>query len=171
MSTHTQTSAAPEVVRPAQYLGFSLAGEMYAIELLRIREIIEHVPITRVPAMPSAVLGVINLRGRVVPVVDLAAKLGLGPRPITRWTCFVIVEVTLDGERTALGLLADSVSEVLDLGPDDIEPPPAFGTRAPVHYLRGLGRQEQRFILLLDLDRLLSADELLGLVGSTGGGA
>jgi len=171
MSTHTQTSAAPEVARPAQYLGFSLAGEMYAIELLRIREIIEHVPITRVPAMPSAVLGVINLRGRVVPVVDLAAKLGLGPRPITRWTCFVIVEVTLDGERTALGLLADSVSEVLDLGPDDIEPPPAFGTRAPVHYLRGLGRQEQRFILLLDLDRLLSADELLGLVGSTGGGA
>ena len=171
MSTHTQTSAAPEVARPAQYLGFSLAGEMYAIELLRIREIIEHVPITRVPAMPSAVLGVINLRGRVVPVVDLAAKLGLGPRPITRWTCFVIVEVTLDGERTTLGLLADSVSEVLDLGPDDIEPPPAFGTRAPVHYLRGLGRQEQRFILLLDLDRLLSADELLGLVGSTGGGA
>lgn len=171
MSTHTQTSAAPEVARPAQYLGFSLAGEMYAIELLRIREIIEHVPITRVPAMPSAVLGVINLRGRVVPVVDLAAKLGLGPRPITRWTCFVIVEVMLDGERTALGLLADSVSEVLDLGPDDIEPPPTFGTRAPVHYLRGLGRQEQRFILLLDLDRLLSADELLGLVGSTGGGA
>jgi purine-binding chemotaxis protein CheW len=172
MSTHPQTSAAPEVARPAQYLGFSLAGEMYAIELLRIREIIEHVPITRVPGMPRAVLGVINLRGRVVPVVDLVVKMGLEPRPITRWTCFVIVEVTLDGERTTLGLLADSVSEVLDLGPDDIEPPPAFGTRTPVHYLRGLGRQEQRFILLLDLDRLLSADELLGLLGrATGGGA
>jgi purine-binding chemotaxis protein CheW len=172
MSTHIHTNAAPEVARPAQYLGFSLAGEMYAIELLRIREIIEHVPITRVPGMPPAVLGVINLRGRVVPVVDLAVKMGLGPRPITRWTCFVIVEVMVDGERTALGLLADSVSEVLDLGPDDIEPPPAFGTRTPVHYLRGLGRQEQRFILLLDLDRLLSADELLGLVGgTTGGGA
>ncbi len=172
MSTHTQTNAAPEIARPAQYLGFSLAGEMYAIELLRIREIIEHVPITRVPGMPRAVLGVINLRGRVVPVVDLAVKMGLDPRPITRWTCFVIVEVLLDGERTTLGLLADSVSEVLDLGPDDIEPPPAFGTRTPVHYLRGMGRQEQRFILLLDLDRLLSADELLGLVGgTTGGGA
>ncbi|HEX8824644.1 MAG TPA: chemotaxis protein CheW [Archangium sp.] len=172
MSTHTHLSAAPEVARPAQYLGFSLAGEMYAIELLRIREIIEHVPVTRVPGMPPAVLGVINLRGRVVPVVDLAVKMGLGPRPITRWTCFVIVEALMDGERTTLGLLADSVSEVLDLGPGDIEPPPAFGTRAPVGYLRGMGRQEQRFILLLDLDRLLSADELLSLVGaSSGGGA
>jgi purine-binding chemotaxis protein CheW len=168
----TNTSTASEVTRPAQYLGFSLAGETYAIELLRIREIIEHVPITRVPGMPPALLGVINLRGRVVPVVDLAVKMGLGPRPITRWTCFVIVEALMDGERTALGLLADSVSEVLDLGPDDIEPPPSFGTRTPVDYLRGMGRQEQRFILLLDLDRLLSADELLGLVaGATGGGA
>jgi len=169
----TNTNAASEVARPAQYLGFSLAGETYAIELLRIREIIEHVPITRVPGMPPVVLGVINLRGRVVPVVDLAVKMGLGARPITRWTCFVIVEALLDGERTTLGLLADSVSEVLDLGPDDIEPPPAFGTRAPVDYLRGLGRQEQRFILLLDLDRVLSAEELLGLVGApaTGGGA
>jgi purine-binding chemotaxis protein CheW len=171
MSTNTNTAS--EAARPAQYLGFSLAGETYAIELLRIREIIEHVPITRVPGMPPAVLGVINLRGRVVPVVDLAVKMGLGARPITRWTCFVIVEALLDGERTTLGLLADSVSEVLDLGPDDIEPPPAFGTRTPVDYLRGMGRQEQRFILLLDLDRVLSAEELLGLVGApaAGGGA
>jgi purine-binding chemotaxis protein CheW len=167
---NTNTSTAPESARPAQYLGFSLAGETYAIELLRIREIIEHIPITRVPGMPPAVLGVINLRGRVVPVVDLAVKMGLGPRPITRWTCFVIVEVLLDGERTSLGLLADSVSEVLDLGAEDIEPPPAFGTRAPVSYLRGLGRQEQRFILLLDLERVLSTEELLGLVGGAAGG-
>ena len=168
MSPHSRL--APEVVRPTQYLGFSLAGETYAIELLRIREIIEHVPITRVPGMPSSVLGVINLRGRVVPVVDLAVKMGLGPRPITRWTCFVIVEAVMDGERTSLGLLADSVSEVLDLAPDDVEPPPAFGTRAPADYLRGMGRQEQRFILLLDLDRMLSADELLGQVGAAASG-
>jgi purine-binding chemotaxis protein CheW len=165
MSPHSRL--APEVVRPAQYLGFSLAGETYAIELLRIREIIEHVPITRVPGMPDSVLGVINLRGRVVPVVDLAVKLGMGPRPITRWTCFVIVDAALDGEHTTLGLLADSVSEVLDLGPDDIEPPPAFGTRVSMDYLRGLGRQEQRFILLLDLDRLLSTQELLGFLRGT----
>ena len=165
MRTNTKTLS--EVTRLAQYLGFTLAGETYAIELLRIREIIEHVPITRVPGMPSSVLGVINLRGRVVPVVDLAVKMGLGPRPITRWTCFVIVEAVMDGERTSLGLLADSVSEVLDLGPDDIEPPPAFGTRVSMDYLRGLGRQEQRFILLLDLDRLLSTQELLGFLRGT----
>lgn len=170
MSTNPSThpSAVSEAVRPAQYLGFSLAGETYAIELLRIREIIEHVPVTRVPGMPPAVLGVINLRGRVVPVVDLAVKLGLGPRPITRWSCFVIVEALLDGERTPLGLLADAVSEVLDLAPGDIEPPPAFGTRTPVDYLLGMGRQDQRFILLLNLDRLLSPDELLRMVGGAG---
>jgi len=170
MSTPSNTSTAPEVIRPAQYLAFSLAGEMYAIELLRIREIIEHVPITRVPGMPPAVLGVINLRGRVVSVVDVAMKLGLGPRPITQWSCFVIVETMLDGERTAMGLLADSVSEVLDLGPDDIEPAPAFGTRTPVHYLRGLGRREQGFLLLLELERLLSTEELLSLAGGAAAG-
>jgi purine-binding chemotaxis protein CheW len=163
MSTSPPRSAALEVARPAQYLAFSLAGETYAIELPRIRAIIEHVPVTRVPGMPPAVLGVINLRGHVVPVVDLAVKMGLGPRPLSRWTCFVIVEVPLEGERTALGLLADSVSEVLELGPDDIEPPPPFGTRVPAEYLRGLGRREQGFILLLELERLLSVEELLGL--------
>jgi purine-binding chemotaxis protein CheW len=170
MSTHPSTSTAPEVVRPAQYLAFSLAGEMYAIELPRIREIIERVPITCVPGMPPSVLGVINLRGRVVSVVDVAMKMGLGPRPITQWSCFVIVETLLDGERTVLGLLADSVSEVLDLGPDDIEPPPSLGLRTPVHYLRGLGRREQGFLLLLDLERLLSTEALLSPSGSTATG-
>jgi purine-binding chemotaxis protein CheW len=151
----------PELARPAQYLGFSLADEQYALELLRIREIIEHVPITRVPGMPPAVLGVINLRGRVVPVVDLAVKLGLGPRPLTRWTCFIIVDALQEGERVPLGLLADSVSEVLDLSAEDIQPPPSFGTRLSVDSLRGVGRQQERFVLLLDLDRLLLPEELL----------
>jgi len=160
--------SSPEAPRAAQFLGFSLAGETYGIELLRIQEIIEHVPITRVPRMPPAVLGVINLRGRVVPVVDLAVKFGLGPRPITRWTCFVIVEASLDGEPAAIGLLADTVDEVLDLGRDDVEPPPTFGTRAPVDYLRGLGRREQGFILLLELDRLLSTQALLGVLEGVG---
>ncbi len=157
MSTPPPSETAPL----AQYLGFSLADELYALELLRIREIIEHVPITRVPGMPPAVLGVINLRGRVVPVVDLAVKLGLEPRPLTRWTCFIIVDAQQDGERVPLGLLADSVSEVLDLGPEDIHPAPAFGTRLAVDYLRGVGRQQERFVLLLDLDRLLTPEELL----------
>ena len=161
----TQTPAAS-----MQYLSFIIAGEEYALGILQVKEIIEYDTVTRIPGAPVWVRGVFNLRGSVVPVVDLAVKMGLGPRPITRWTCFVIVEAVMDGERTTLGLLADSVSEVLDLAPDDVEPPPAFGTRTPVDYLRGMGRQEQRFILLLDLDRMLSAEALLGLVGAAAGG-
>ncbi|WP_426745554.1 chemotaxis protein CheW [Myxococcus faecalis] len=147
----------------SNYLSFMLAGEEYGVGILRVREIIEHRPITRVPGMPAAVQGVINLRGSVVPVVDLAVKFGLPPRPITRWTCFVIVEVSLDGRQGAMGLLADSVSEVLELGPEDIEQPPAFGTRVRLDFLVGLGRHEDTFIMLLDLDRLLSVAELLSL--------
>ncbi|MCP3057687.1 chemotaxis protein CheW [Myxococcus sp. K38C18041901] len=147
----------------SNFLSFMLAGEEYGVGILRVREIIEHRPITRVPGMPAAVQGVINLRGSVVPVVDLAVKFGLPPRPITRWTCFVIVEVSLDGRQSAMGLLADSVSEVLELGPEDIEQPPAFGTRVRLDFLLGLGRHEDTFILLLDLDRLLSVAELLSL--------
>ncbi|MCE9670206.1 chemotaxis protein CheW [Myxococcus stipitatus] len=151
----------------SNYLSFMLAGEEYGVGILRVREIIEHRPITRVPGMPAAVQGVINLRGSVVPVVDLAVKFGLPPRPITRWTCFVIVEVSLDGKQTAMGLLTDSVSEVLELGPDDIESPPAFGTRVRLDFLLGMGRHESKFIMLLDLDRLLSVSELLSLVAAT----
>ncbi|WP_284667115.1 chemotaxis protein CheW [Myxococcus sp. SDU36] len=151
----------------SNYLSFMLAGEEYGVGLLRVREIIEHRPITRVPGMPAAVQGVINLRGSVVPVVDLAVKFGLPARPISRWTCFVIVEVTLDGQQTAIGLLTDSVSEVLELGPGDIEMPPAFGTRVRLDFLLGMGRHEDKFIMLLDLDRLLSVSELLSLMSAT----
>ncbi|RKH09184.1 chemotaxis protein CheW [Corallococcus sp. CA053C] len=150
----------------SSYLSFMLADEQYAVGLLQVREIIEYRPVTRVPGMPAAVQGVINLRGSVVPVVDLAVKFGLPPRPITRWSCFVIVEATFDGQQTVLGLLADTVREVLELGPGDIEPPPAFGTRVRLEFLRGMGRQEDAFILLLDLDRLLSLDELLRLTSA-----
>ncbi|WP_375760593.1 chemotaxis protein CheW [Corallococcus exercitus] len=151
----------------SSYLSFMLAGEEYAVGLLRVREIIEYRPVTRVPGMPAAVQGVINLRGSVVPVVDLAVKFGLPPRPITRWSCFVIVEVALDGQQTVLGLLTDTVREVLELGPADIEPPPAFGTRVRLEFLRGMGRHNDAFILLLDLDRLLSLEELLKLTAAS----
>lgn len=151
----------------SSYLSFMLAEEQYAVGLLQVREIIEYRPITRVPGMPAAVQGVINLRGSVVPVVDLAVKFGLPPRPITRWSCFVIVETTLDGQQTVMGLLADTVREVLELGPGDIEPPPAFGTRVRLEFLRGMGRQDDAFILLLDLERLLSLEELLRLSSAT----
>lgn len=154
-------TAAPETAVSAQYLGFFLAGDEYAIGILRVKEIIEYETVTRVPATPPWVRGVMNLRGSVVPVIDLAVKFGLPPSVVTRRTCIVVVETDLDGERVVMGVMADSVSQVLDVAPGDVEPPPAFGTAVRVDYLLGLGRLKDRFVLLLDIDRVLSAAELL----------
>ena len=143
-----------------QYLSFELAGAEYGIGILGVREILQYETITPVPSVPRSVRGVINLRGSVVPVIDLAAKFGLADTVVTRLTCILIVEVRLDDRPTVMGLLADSVLEVIELGPDDVEPPPAFGTRVKVDYLRGMGKVgDKRFVLLLDVDRVVSADE------------
>jgi purine-binding chemotaxis protein CheW len=154
MSTQTSTS------EQSQYLGFHIAGEEYAIGILRVREILEYDTLTQVPTAPPSIRGVINLRGSVVPVVDLAVKLGLGPSAVTKRTCIVVVEVALEGERAVMGLLADSVSQVLDLPASEIEPPPALGTRVRVECLLGMGRAGKKFVLLLDIDRLLSMDDV-----------
>lgn len=145
----------------AQYLCFRLAGEECAIGILRVREIIEYDTVTNVPGMPPWVRGVMNLRGGVVPVIDLAVKFGLPPSPVTNRTCIVIAEVALDGEPAVMGIVVDAVSQVLELSPADIEPAPAFGTSVRVDYLLGLGKFGDRFVLLLDIDRVLSAAELL----------
>jgi purine-binding chemotaxis protein CheW len=153
-------SAVIEVAEQAQYLTFFLAGEEYAIGILQVKEILEYDTLTKVPQTPPSIRGVINLRGSVVPVVDLAAKFGLPETPITKRTCIVIVEVDLEGQRTVMGVLADAVSQVMDLTPADIEAPPAFGTRVRVDYLQGMGKVGKKFVLLLDVDRVLSAPEL-----------
>ena len=111
--------------------------------------------------MPPWVRGVMNLRGSVVPVIDLTVKFGLPESPVTNRTCIVIAEVALDGEPAVMGIVVDAVSQVLELSPADIEPPPAFGTSVRVDYLLGLGKFGDRFVLLLDIDRVLSAAELL----------
>jgi purine-binding chemotaxis protein CheW len=148
-----------------QYLSFFLGGEAYAIGILRVREILEYQAPTRVPQTPPSIRGVINLRGRVIPIVDLALKFGLPPTQATKWTCIIVVETTIGGETAVMGVLADSVNEVTDLPPTEIEAAPSFGTRVKVDYLRGMGRAGQRFILLLDIDRVLSAEETA--VGNT----
>ncbi|MEO5656297.1 MAG: chemotaxis protein CheW [Nitrospiria bacterium] len=146
----------------AQYLTFTLDGDDYAVSLLQVKEIIAYdAHLTKVPNMPASVRGVINLRGSVVPVVDLAVKLGLSERPITKRTCIVIVEVGVEAEHAVMGLIADTVSEVIDLSTHDIEPPPAFGTRLRMDYLKGLGKVGKRFVFLLDIDRVLSTQTLL----------
>ena len=152
MTTSTEASV-------AQYLSFQVAGESYAVGVLQAREIIEYSTVTRVPHAPPAVRGVINLRGSVVPVVDLAIKFGLPASPIGRRTCVVIVECVIDGESLVMGVMADAVNHVLDLGPADIEPAPSFGTRVRTEYLKGMGKLEQGFVLLLDMDKLLTTDE------------
>jgi purine-binding chemotaxis protein CheW len=144
----------------AQYLGFYIAGEEYAIGILRVREILEYDTLTKVPTTPPSIRGVINLRGSVVPVVDLAVKFGLPESVISKRTCIVVVEVNLDGERAVMGVLADAVSQVIDLPASEVEPPPPFGTRVRVDCLIGMGRAGRKFVLLLDIDKLLSLDEL-----------
>jgi purine-binding chemotaxis protein CheW len=146
-----------------QYLSFFLAGEEYALGILQVRKIIEYETVTRVPGSPSWVRGVFNLRGRVVPLVDLASRLGLPPSPPTRWSCIVVVELTREDERLVMGLLADSIGQVLELKPEDVEPPPSIGLPIHTDYLRGLSRSgdNPRFVLLLDIDKVLDTEEVL----------
>lgn len=152
---------------PGQYLTFFLAGEEYAVGILRVREIIQYDTVTRVPTTPACVRGVLNLRGTVVPVVDLAVKFGLPEVPITRRTCVVIVEVNLEREQAVMGLLSDAVSQVIELGPGEIEPPPPFGLNAQTEYLLGMAKSDRKFLLILDLDRVLSERELKAVADTT----
>lgn len=142
-----------------QYLSFSLRGTEYAVGILKVKEILQFEQTTRVPSTPRSVRGVINLRGQVVPVIDLASKFGLGETAPTRLTCILIVEALLEGAPAVVGVLADSVQEVVELGAADVEPTPAFGTHVKVEFLLGVGKIGKRFVLLLDLDRVISADE------------
>ena len=148
-----------ESAERSQYLSFSLAGVDYAVGILGVREILQFDGTTRVPSVPSYVRGVINLRGAVVPVVDLAVKLGLAETAVTKRTCVVIVETSLGGERAIMGIVADTVSEVLDLAPADVEPAPAFGADVRVEYLVGMAKVGKGFVLLIDLDEVLTAGE------------
>lgn len=139
-----------------QYLSFQLAGEEFAFGILRVKEILEYDTLTRVPNAPPAVRGVINLRGSVVPVLDLAVLFGLPATAVTKRSCVIIVEVQIDGQQLVMGVLADAVNQVIELAPETIEPPPAFGSRVRVEYLTGMGKVDSRkFVLILDIDRLL----------------
>jgi len=151
-------------IEPAQYLTFMLAQEQFAVGILGIKEIIEYQGVTEVPMMPACVRGVINLRGAVVPVVDLLARFGRASSAVTKRTCVVIVEAACGtDERHVMGLLVDAVNEVLDIAPSDIEPPPAFGARLRSDFIQGVGKVRGKFVLLLDVDRVLAVDEIAGL--------
>jgi purine-binding chemotaxis protein CheW len=149
-----------------QYLTFMIGGEEYAVSLLKVKEIIEYDVVTEVPKTPEWVRGVINLRGNVVPVIDLAVKFRLAPSVAGKLTCIVITEVQCEGEATVMGIMADSVRQVIDLKPESIEVPPNFGTRVKVDYLLGMARSGKKFCLILDTEKVLSTEELLELPDS-----
>ena len=143
-------------IEPTQYLTFLLAQEQFAIGILGIKEIIEYHGVTEVPMMPPCVRGVINLRGAVVPVLDLLARFGRPSSSVTKRTCVVIVEV----DRKVVGLVVDAVNEVLDIAPADIEPSPSFGAHVRSDFIQGVGKVRGKFVLLLDVNRALSLDEI-----------
>ncbi len=143
-----------------QYLTFQLAGEEYAIGILQVKEIIAYGTLTKVPQTPRSIRGVINLRGNVVAVADLAVKFGLPPSPITDRSCVIIVETNPEGEKIVVGIVADSVSQVIDLPAQEILPAPAFGTNIRLDFLRGMGKAGQKFVLVLDIDKVLAAEDI-----------
>jgi purine-binding chemotaxis protein CheW len=152
--------AAPAGAEPLQVLVFRLGDGLYGVEIASVREIIDAVPETRVPRTPEFLRGVINLRGSVVPVVDFQSRFGLPAPEEGRRPYLVILETPVDGESATVGILADAVLDVLILGPESVEPPPKFGARLRTEFLTGIGKHEDRFILLLNLDRIFSAEEM-----------
>lgn len=137
-----------------------LGNDAYAIGILSIKEIIEYTTMTEVPLMPACVRGVINLRGAVVPVMDLQVRFGQTPSPVTKRTCIVIVEVLGPEGQQVMGVVVDAVNEVLDIDASDIEPPPAFGTRIRTDFISGMGKVRGKFVILLNMNRVLDLDDL-----------
>ncbi len=157
--------AVAEITETAPYLTFRLGEEMFALNVTQVREILDLTPITKVPRAPRFMRGVINVRGSVVPVVDLRLKFGLPERENTVDTRIVVMEVALEGEITVLGALADSVHEVMELEPEQIEPSPRIGTRWRTEFIRGIGKRNDQFIIILNIDRIFSSDELAVITG------
>ena len=148
-----------------QYLTFSVSGETFAIAISAIKEIIEYRVPTDVPMMPPYIRGVINLRGRVVPVVDLSVRFGRSRMEVVRRTCIVILEMQEGEQRQEIGAVVDAVSAVVDIPETDIEPPPQFGAKLRADFIAGMGRLAEKFVIILNVDRVLSVEELATLGG------
>ncbi len=146
-------------IESRQYLTFRLAKETFAVDVAKVREILDFVAITKVPQTPDFMRGVINLRGSVVPVVDMKLKFGMEPTEKTVNTCIVVLEVNIENETTIVGALADSVQEVVELDPSQIEPPPRIGMKLSIDFIKGMGKLNDDFVIILDTDKIFSFDE------------
>lgn len=171
VKTAGKTAPAPQgASEPTQYLTFMLSGEVFAIGILGIKEIIEFGGLTSVPLMPDCIRGVINLRGAVVPVIDLSARFGKSATHVTRRTCIVIVEVAggddTQNETQVVGVMVDAVNAVLEIAPNEIEPPPSFGARLRADFMNGMGKVGGKFVIILNIHHVLSVDEMATLAGA-----
>lgn len=159
-SSLARQKAAKESAERAQYLTFMLGGEVFAIGILGIKEIIEYAGLTEVPMMPDCIRGVINLRGAVVPVMDLSSRFGKPSTAVTKRTCIVIVEIEAAGARHDMGVVVDAVNAVLEIPRSEIEPPPAFGAKIRTDFIEGMGKVDGKFVILLNVNRVLSVEEI-----------
>ena len=156
-------NSASSTVDVQQYLTFLLSGEMYAVGILNVKEIIEYGQLTEIPMMPAFIRGVINLRGSVVPVIDLSARFGGHATETSRRTCIVIIELVHDEEHHDIGVVVDAVSEVLEVSSADIEPAPSFGAKIRADFIAGMGKIAGKFVIILDIQKVLSVDEIATL--------
>lgn len=161
----TQALSAAPVERRDQYLAFTLGTETFAMDIRAIREVIQFGGITEVPLMPPFIRGVINLRGAVVPVIDLFVRFGRPATAAAHRTCIVILELTQEEGTAELGVMVDNVSEVLSIGESEVEPAPAFGSDIRSEFIAGVAKVNDRFVILLDVNHVLSVDELAALIG------
>lgn len=152
-----------DVAETNQYLTFMLEEEVFALDIHKVREVLDFSTVTKVPRTPEFMRGVINLRGTVVPVVDMRLKFGMARTEKTVNTCIIIVELVVSGETVVVGAMADSVREVIDLEPEQIEPAPRIGTSLQTEFIRGMGKHNDNFIIILDIDAVFSTDELADL--------
>ncbi|HRI46003.1 MAG TPA: chemotaxis protein CheW [Ignavibacteriaceae bacterium] len=145
-------------VRP--YLTFTLDDELFSVDVAKVREVLDYTNITKIPRTPEYMRGVFNLRGSVVPVIDLRLKFGMSKTENQRNTCIIVLEISLEDDTLILGALADSVQEVFEIEPEQIEPAPRFGTKFKAEFLKGMGKRDEKFIMILDIDKVFSSDEL-----------
>jgi purine-binding chemotaxis protein CheW len=155
-----ETNSAEELSNSRQYVTFFLGDELFGVQVARAREILNFTPLTQVPQTPEYMLGVINLRGQVVPIIDMRIKLNLAVGEQTENTCIIVVEIQVDGDPIIVGLLADAVSEVLDINDEQIEPAPTLGTKINTSFIQGMGNIDGQFLILLDIDKVFNVDEI-----------
>lgn len=149
-----------KALKGGKFLTFLMANEKYCLEILKVREIIGMMDVTSVPTTPAFVRGVINLRGRVIPVIDLRLKFGIQAKEDTQRTCIIVVHLAHSAQRMTMGIIVDEVSDVLDINQDQLEPPPSFGANIRTDFILGMGKVDQKVVTMLDIDRVLTEHEI-----------